>query len=857
MTRLPLVGLIVGTAVTAAPLRGQSAPASWFKDTVTVVAGKRYAKSGVYRFFFGSHYRDLWTTPIRVPVLDLAIFAGGLKPKKEGGGQQTKSLRLEGANGKEYQFRSVDKDPSAVLPLGLRETFADRIFQDQISAGHPAGALVVPPILDAAGVLHAEPTLVVMPDDPALGTYRRTYAGLLGTIEERPKDANDEEMSFAGAKDIVGTDDLFKKVDKHPEVRVDSREFLLARLTDVFLGDWDRHRDQWRWALLDDQDGEHWHPIPRDRDQAFVKFDGLLLGLVRSRVPQLVKFGPNFPPIEAATWNGRDLDRRFLTELRRAQWDSIARVLQGRITDQAIDRAVGQLPREFQPLNAAPLRAALRTRRDGIVAMAGRYYRMLAKQVDVFASDQADVAVITRSDSGLDVTVARKEHQDRPYYRRHFVPGETSDVRVYLQGGPDSAIVSGDGSNRITARVIGGGGADRFAKTGNSPATFYDSRGENLSSGASINTRPYQAIDDTTSKTALPHRDWGRNTFVYPIASYGADAGFQAGFGTRIFHWGFRKKPYASQLHFTVRGATGGGTGKVTFDGRFQMENSRNYWEVAGHASGVESLRWYGFGNESPFDATKPKEFYRATEHEILVNPSLGWAFGESTLLTLGPRFKYAVTELDNLQNGTRFIGLDRPFGTEAFAQAGAGLDLAVDTRDVRGAPRRGFTLDAGARFFPAILDVEKPFGEVHARATTYLAAEIPTKPVLALQVGGKRVFGTKGMIPFHEAAFLGSSYTLRGFQNNRFAGDAALYGSAELRLHLTSLFIFAPGSQGVFGFVDGGRVYYEGEQSDTWHHTFGGGVWLAFLMPGTVASLALGKSDDGTRVYLRVGFAY
>ena len=68
-------------------------------ESVTVVPGKQYAKGAVYRWFFGDAYRDLWTTPIRVPVLDIHSFAGGLHPTKEGGGNQTKSLRFETADG--------------------------------------------------------------------------------------------------------------------------------------------------------------------------------------------------------------------------------------------------------------------------------------------------------------------------------------------------------------------------------------------------------------------------------------------------------------------------------------------------------------------------------------------------------------------------------------------------------------------------------------------------------------------------------------------------------------------------------------------------------------------------------------
>ena len=40
--------------------------------TRTVVAGEEYDAGGLYRFLMGNDYRDLWTTPIEVEVLDLA-----------------------------------------------------------------------------------------------------------------------------------------------------------------------------------------------------------------------------------------------------------------------------------------------------------------------------------------------------------------------------------------------------------------------------------------------------------------------------------------------------------------------------------------------------------------------------------------------------------------------------------------------------------------------------------------------------------------------------------------------------------------------------------------------------------------
>ncbi|NNM35056.1 MAG: hypothetical protein HKO53_18410, partial [Gemmatimonadetes bacterium] len=112
------------------------------------VAGAQYHAGALHRLVLGAHYRDLWTTPMKVQVLDLDRFAGGLEPLRRGGGRQTKSLRFLGADGREYSFRSVDKDPSPVLDSILRDTFVDDLVQDGISSAHPLGALVAAPLLD-------------------------------------------------------------------------------------------------------------------------------------------------------------------------------------------------------------------------------------------------------------------------------------------------------------------------------------------------------------------------------------------------------------------------------------------------------------------------------------------------------------------------------------------------------------------------------------------------------------------------------------------------------------------------------------------------------------------------------------
>ena len=66
-----------------------------------VAANSAFKTNGSKKFWMGSNYRTEWKTPVTVPVINLSTEKGGLTPTKRGGGKQTKSLRLEAANGEE------------------------------------------------------------------------------------------------------------------------------------------------------------------------------------------------------------------------------------------------------------------------------------------------------------------------------------------------------------------------------------------------------------------------------------------------------------------------------------------------------------------------------------------------------------------------------------------------------------------------------------------------------------------------------------------------------------------------------------------------------------------------------------
>ncbi|HEY6504630.1 MAG TPA: metallophosphoesterase, partial [Chitinophagaceae bacterium] len=167
-----------------APQKEMAEAAGPFPDSVTVFASGKFKSGSGRNFFLGKNYREEWKTPVRVAVINLGKEYGGLKPLKTGGGHQTKSLRLEDPTGKQYVLRIVEKSVTdAALPPELRGTVVKDLVSDGVSASYPFAALSVPPFAETAGVPHAKPKLVYVPDDPRLGKFRSDFANAFCLFE--------------------------------------------------------------------------------------------------------------------------------------------------------------------------------------------------------------------------------------------------------------------------------------------------------------------------------------------------------------------------------------------------------------------------------------------------------------------------------------------------------------------------------------------------------------------------------------------------------------------------------------------------------------------------------------------------
>jgi hypothetical protein len=832
-------------------------------NTRVVTVGPEYEAGGLKRFWLGAGYRDLWTEPVRLPILDLHKEAGGLTPVRQVGQNQSVGLALAGADGRSYTFRSLHKEADRMLPPELRGTVVGDMLRDLTSGTHPGAGVILPVLAQAAGVPHTAPRMVIMPDDPVLGEFRTTFANLIGTIEEFPQPARGDTPGFAGATDIVSSTRMWTKWMEGPENRPDGLAYLRARILDLWVDNYDRHRGQWRWMRLPDK--ADWQPLPEDPDFVLIHRDGQIARSIRSQVPQYLQFTEKYPGrIDGALLNSAEMDRWILSGVTAADFDAIARDLQARFTDEVIDRALRQMPAEWWAIRGASLAAAMRARREGLVDYVLRVYRYYAAVVDIHATDRPEqVRIVGEADGTVEVTVALADQPGSPYYRRRFLASETDEVRVFLHGGDDRVERTGPAGGPIRVRVIAGGGTDTVddSKSGGTDV-WRDAGILDVTRGPGTHVRNDVWPNPVPVKDApwIEPRSYGHWTVPAPMFGYAPDVYLYVGYGFTRTSWGFRTEP-AKRVQ-TLRGAitTGDTRGKLEYLGTFRRPASGLGYQVGAYASGVEAFNYFGYGNESEEIAERSR--YKTRENVFQFMPVLRYEAGLRTEAFIGPEVRYSQTPTDS----ATLIAEEAPIGVGNFGRVAIRAGVAYDSRQRSVVAARadytdtalrsgdqssvtGVRVQASGFFVPSVWDVRSQYGGLDGAVSGYLGRP---RAHLAVRVGGRT---TAGDYAWFDAAAIGGNNS-RAYRSRRFTGDSSLYGSASLRGWLGTLGkSFVALRVGLVGFGDVGRVWVDGEDSTTWHPSLGGGLLLQPVGAPMLLHAIAANGREGTR--LLVGFGY
>ncbi len=827
-----------------------------FRDSsATAIAGAEYVNTPFRRWAMGTHYRKEWLTPIATPFLDLDQQFGGLRPFAKGGGLQTHSLKFKAADGNEYAFRSINKDPVKALDELSRQTIYRHIVKDLITTQHPYGGLVAARLMDETDILHADPLLYIMPDDAKLGIYQKEFANKLGTLELRPKKPKKGKSALGGATGITSSNKMFRAFYKNNFHRIDAQNYARARVFDMLLGDWDRHEDNWKWAAF--KEGKHtsYRPIPRDRDHVFSQWEGLIPSLADKVVPNAEHFGRKFDNIQHLNFKARHLDRQLGSELSKEDWLEATRYIQQRMTDGLIAQAIATLPDEVELISGPEIQAKLISRRLELEQAATSLYELLAKEVDVVGSNKREVFEVERRSGGQ--MMVRMYDRDKDtgepgqlLYERLFNEAETNEVRLFGLGGKDDFKVSGKTEEAgILLRIIGGSGADSIedgssAKGSRRLTQVYDSRRkDHIQAGAETKIlRP--------ARQAHYNNKAFEYSFFSPLPKFRISSG--NGFGLEVlgtyYKRGFNKPDFARKHQLKLIYYPGLKANRADWKSRFT--------EVVGWSDLELHLRYsnlydkfpffYGLGNKTVRDEQLVDEDYYRTDFRIVqLNVMLDRKFWQKSHYSYGLRFEYSDVSafkedfsIFDQHAYSRLNGLGKKF------LAGIHQQLDFDFRDHPQFSTQGSQLLFDHTLLSDFDNDNALLGKVEAFLAHYETAKIGVPLTLALRAGGS---ATYGHLPFYYLSALGSNAYLRAHVRNRFLGEHAVFFNTELRVHVgnirTPLF---PIKWGMLGFWDAGRVWLEDEQNaGGLHYGYGGGLYAAPFNKNFNLIFILGESLD------------
>ena len=828
------------------------------EESKKITGGAEYKASGFKKLFLGTLYRPSWTTPVQVPYLDLEQEKGGLTPYAVGGGRQTTSLKFRAADGKEYTFRSVNKDPIKALPPQLRETILVNLLREMTATQQPYGALPVSRMLDATDILHARPNLFVLPDHPALGPYRKNYRGLFGMLEDDPSKPKNGVPGFMGADDVDRSFTMFRKIYDDNDVYVDAPSFAKARVFDMLIGDWGRHPDNWKWALYEEDKKEIFYPIPRDRDHSFSKWNGLIPYLADREWarPNVQNFSYKFKGIRSLNWPARHLDRLLLTSLDQKDWLEITEELTNEVTEQVIDSAVQAFPKEIIPVQGAEIGKKLKARRKQLSYAVKEHYKMLAKYVDVVGSNKHELFLAERLlDGKVNVKVykKKKEHktlqpENELIYERTFLPEETKEIRLFGLNGNDVFLINGEVEKSIKIRVIGGHDADLIqdnsvVQSQKKATVLYDNTDTEVQNSQSTQLK----LADTPNINTYDREGFKYNTYMpMPVISFNADDGVALKFGVDFTRHAFRQAPYKQQYGFDVKVGTQG-TRSLSAYSEWANVIGKWFMGIDGiYADIFPFYNYFGLGNETRKN-DRPKEFFRTNYKGADVSWYVRNQFWQKSAF----KFSLRLEDYQSVIRENTILDGEDITGTNPLTIFGFNSELDLDFRNGAAYATKGLRFFAQHQTGWLLNEDNKYFSLSEAFAEFYSTYRIIT---LALKFGGAKNTGSN--IPYFKYANLGQNTNLRGYLRNRFAGDASMYFNSELRLPLGTIKnpVF-PFVVGVSGFYDTGRVWYEDTDSgadpsiigrgNIWHAGYGGGIYLVPILKKYTISLSAATSKE------------
>ncbi len=677
-----------------------------YKDTfeASIYTKKETQKSGFYRWFFGDHYRQVYSKDIEVPVLNLNTLPGNVHAISEGGGSQSRSLRLIDDNEHEYTAREVRKSATRFIQTSIADyyvedymenTVAEDMVQDFYTTAHPYANYALNPIFDSLNILNAEPKLYYLPKQEPLGIFNEDYGDKLYMLETHVGDENKDLELFGKPDDIISTTDLIDKLRESKNDYVDEDMYLKERLTDLLIGDWDRHFDQWRWGAHEQADGTtKYEVIRRDRDQAFPKYDGVFVKLLKAGAILLRKMQTYEEEVSSIKWltlSAYPLDQAVIKNSDWEVWQKQVEFIQTTLTDETIDAAFKTLPEAVQDESVEYIIRTLKARREKLGEIAKEYYDFLNKHQIILGTEDDDKFLITRKSKG--VTTIQINKEDSVVYEHTFKKELTKEIWLYGLDGEDEFTLEGDGDQLIDLKILGGENNDIYDFKNNKKAKVYDYKSKkNTFEQKSIHKWLVDSYDINNYDS--DKRKLNANT-ILPSIGYDPDAGFKVGFRDTYTIKGLANNPFSSKHMLTAQFYSATSGIEVNYTGEFaHLFYNWNFKLDAGFTTPNYAINYFGTGNDTAYEEDAvDRDFNRLKIQQWNFSPSLVYR-NDGLQFEVGPTLESISVEYDaNNVTANIFAQDDDVFSTQNYV--GGEANFQYKNKDPLIAyPKRGYQFD-------------------------------------------------------------------------------------------------------------------------------------------------------------------
>ncbi len=840
---------------------------SAFGDTykASVYTKEETDKSGAFRLLWGNHYRSIYSKEIEAPVLNLAALPGNVRAISEGGGNQSRSIRLIDDEEHEYTAREMRKSATRFIQSKIKDhyvqdfmqnTIAEDIVQDFYTTAHPYAPFALNPIFDSLDIYNAEPKIYYLPKQKRLGIYNEDYGNKLYMFEAHAGDENKSFARFGNADDIISTKGLLAEIRKSKKNQVDEPNFLKVRLMDFVIGDYDRHYDQWRWSAYKQEDGTIlYKTIRRDRDQAFPRYDGLLLSILKIGLIDFRSMEPYDDDVDNVKWMSRyayPLDQAFLKDIKWEDWEKQVRFIQENLTDETIEAAFKTLPEVAQDESITDIKKALKARRDNLSSIAKRYYDYLMRHQIILGTEDKDDFLITRKPNGE--TTIKLTTEDGQSFERTYHKDVTKDIWIHGLDDEDTFKIVGDGDHYIPLKILGGENNDVYDFENTRGAKVYDYKSKkNTFSNPGIRKWLVDSYDINNYNDASRKL----NAFTtLPSIGFNPDTGFSAGLSGTYTTYGLANNPFSTEQTMTVKYYTATSGFEIKYSGEFaHIFYNWNFGLDARYTGPNYAINYFGTGNETFYDEDAVDlDFNRVRINQWSVAPSLKYR-KERVQVSLGPILESLDVELDaNSVTGEQFIASNPVFDKQIYAGAEASFQYKNKSGEIAFI-RRGFQFDVTAGYKRNIDEYNNEFTYIKPTLSIDYPLHYSGAAVLATKIGAHMNFGDN--YEFYHAATLGGNNDLRGFRNERFNGKTAFYQSTDLRVGVAQFRTnFIPVRLGFSAGFDYGRVWVDNDTSQQWQNSYGGSVFINGFKALT-ANIGYYVSEESNRVIFTLGFAF